>query len=259
MKVLIFDTVTSAVEAVADRLVGKVAGKPDCVLGLATGGTVEPVYEAMVARYEAGRVRFDQVHTFTLDEYVGLDPTHPMSYHSYMARHLFDRTDFRACNTHIPHGNAADPAAEADHYERLIKGRGGIDLQLLGVGENGHIGFNEPTSSLSSVTRLKTLAPETVRANSRYFEQLADVPRVSITMGIATILQADEIALLATGSNKAKAVKDLIEGPLSAMCPASALQLHQKTEVYIDAEAAAELSLRDYYQAVHPGGKVGHP
>lgn len=257
MKVLIFDTAQGAIQAVADKLVARVVGNPSCVLGLATGGTVEPVYKEMVRQYKAGAVRFLQTCSFNLDEYVNLPPTHAMSYHAYMAKHLFDLTDFQQGNVNIPLGNTPDPAAEADRYEAKITACGGIDCQLLGIGENGHIGFNEPTSSLASITRLKTLAPGTVQANSRYFENKADVPRVSITMGIGTILRADEVLLLATGPKKANAIRDMIEGPLSAMCPASALQMHQKTEVYIDKDAAAELRLRAYYEAVHPSGQGG--
>jgi len=254
MKVLIFDTAKQAVAAVAARLIGTLNSKPECILGLATGGTLEPVYETLVRKYRAGEVSFSRTRTFNLDEYVGLAPTHPMSYHVYMAKHLFDRSDFQPSITNIPIGNAPNPAAEAARYEALIQQCGGVDFQLLGIGENGHIGFNEPTSSLSSVTRLKTLAPDTVLANSRYFEHYDDVPRVAITMGIATILSANRIALIATGGKKAGAVRNMIEGPLTAMCPASALQNHQNAEVFLDARAAMKLSLRDYYEFVHPGG-----
>jgi len=256
MKVLIHDSAEAAVAAIANRIVEKVIAKPACVLGLATGGTVEPVYDAMVQKYDQQKVSYSRIRTFNLDEYVGLSPDHPMSYHHFMEKHLFGRTDISASNTSIPFGNAANPAEEAKRYEAEIKRCGGIDCQLLGVGENGHIGFNEPTSSLSSTVRIKTLAPETVRANSRYFQRIEDVPRLSITMGIGTILCAREIVLIATGDNKSKAVLEMIEGPLSARCPASALQLHPHAEIYLDAAAASQLTLRDYYEAVHPNGKV---
>lgn len=256
MKVLIHSSAKAAVAAVANRLVEKVIAEPACVLGLATGGTAEPVYDVMVQRYEQKKVSYAKVRTFNLDEYVGLSPDHPMSYHHFMEKHLFGRTDIRKSNTSIPLGSAASPDEEAKRYEAQIKQCGGIDCQLLGIGENGHIGFNEPISSLSSTVRVKTLAPETVRANSRYFQRVEDVPRRSITMGIGTILCAREIVLLATGKNKSNAVAKMIEGPLSARCPASALQLHPFAEIYLDASAASQLTLQDYYEAVHPNGKV---
>lgn len=256
MKVLIHDSAEAAIAAIANRIVEKVIAKPTCVLGLATGGTVEPVYEALVQKHEQQNVSYSRIRTFNLDEYVGLSPDHPMSYHHFMEKHLFGRTDIKSENTSIPFGNAINPNEEARRYEAAIKQCGGIDCQLLGIGENGHIGFNEPTSSLSSTVRIKTLAPETVRANSRYFKDIAEVPRLSITMGIGTILCAREIVLIAIGDNKSKAALEMIEGPLSARCPASALQLHPHAEVYLDEAAASQLTLRDYYEAVHPNGKV---
>lgn len=256
MKVLIHDSAKSAVDAISNRIVETVIAKPTCVLGLATGGTSEPIYAAMVRSYDQQEVTYSRVRTFNLDEYVGLSPDHPMSYHSFMEKHLFGKTDIRVSNTNIPIGNTSDPSEEAVRYEAKIIECGGIDCQLLGIGKNGHIGFNEPTSSLSSAVRIKTLAPETVQANSRFFKHIEDVPRLSITMGIGTILRARKIVLLATGENKSKAVSEMIEGPLSARCPASALQLHPHAEIYLDAEAASLLTLRDYYEAVHPNGKV---
>lgn len=259
MKVLIFPTKMASIKAVAARILHETAAKPDCTLGFATGGTVEPVYEDIVRRYRAGGLSFAKVKCFNLDEYVGLSPDHEMSYHAYMARHLFKHTDFQTDNINIPFGNTPDPAVEALRYEALINDIGGIDCQLLGIGENGHIGFNEPSSSLGSTTRLKTLTPGTVSANSRYFENIEHVPKVSITMGIATILRARSIILLANGHKKSAAVRDMVEGPVSAMCPASALQFHPETEVYLDQESASELQLLDYYQAVHPNGEITCP
>lgn len=252
MKVLIFDTAQQAADAVADKLIKQVSSNPTCTLGLATGGTVKPVYQQMVRACLSGDISFQGVRTFNLDEYVALPVQHPLSYHSYMAEHLFKPCDFQAENSHIPNGNAADLNEEAARYEGAISDCGGIDCQLLGIGENGHIGFNEPTSSLASLTRIKTLAPSTVEVNSRYFTGVEDVPRQCITMGIATILRAKEIALLAVGKRKADAVRDMIEGPIAAMCPASALQLHRHAEIYLDAEAASDLELLDYYKSIHP-------
>lgn len=256
MKVLIFKSPEDATEAVAASLIGQVLDKPDASLGFATGGTAEPVYDLMVSAFEKGKVSFRKVRAFNLDEYIGLTPDHPMSYRCYMRRHLFDRTDFQPENTHIPKGDAQDPAVEAVRYEEEIDRSGGIDCQLLGIGENGHIGFNEPTSSLSSRTRVKTLARGTVEANSRFFDRIEDVPRLCITMGIATILGSRKCLLLATGKRKAGAVAKMIEGPLAAICPASALQMHSNAVICLDEAAAGELNLRAYYLDVHPDGKV---
>ncbi|MCL4162894.1 UNVERIFIED_CONTAM: hypothetical protein GTU68_051321, partial [Idotea baltica] len=229
-------------------------------LGLATGGTANPVYEKLVRAHLAGDISFKGVRTFNLDEYVALPIEHPLSYHTYMAEHLFEPCDFQPDNTHIPNGNAPDLAKEANQYESAISDCGGVDFQFLGIGENGHIGFNEPTSSLASLTRVKTLAPSTVEANSRYFDSAADVPRLCITMGIGTILRADKIALLAVGERKSAAVRKMIEGPVAAMCPASALQLHRNTDIYLDSEAACRLELLGYYKSIHPcaGTPTGH-
>jgi len=255
MKVLIFDSAHSASVTIANRLIETVKSNANPVLGLATGGTVEPVYRKMVSCYAKGEVSFEATRTFNLDEYVGLSVDHPMSYHAYMKVHLFGLTDFSEGNINIPKGDAIDPVSEANLYESKINNQCKIDCQLLGIGENGHVGFNEPTSSLGSVTRIKTLAPETVEANRRYFDRVEDVPRQAITMGIATIMRSKAIVLLATGTKKAKAVAEMIEGPVSANCPASILQFHPAAEIYLDLAAARELKLRDYYQSVHPNGK----
>jgi glucosamine-6-phosphate deaminase len=229
--------------------------RPDSVLGLATGGTMEPVYADLVARHRAGDCSFARARSFNLDEYVGLAPAHPRSYHAYMQAQLFDHVDLPADRAHLPRGDAARPRAEAAAYEALIAAAGGIDLQLLGLGRNGHIGFNEPTSSLGSATRVKTLTQGTLDANRRFFDDAAAMPRYAITMGIATILRARRIVLLALGAEKAEAARDMIEGPVAAVCPASALQMHPATTVILDSAAAAGLRLRSYYEQVHPGGR----
>ena len=172
-----------------------------------------------------------------------------------MREQLFDHVDFAPGATHLPRGDAADPEAEAEAYEQAIREAGDIGLQLLGLGANGHIGFNEPTSSLASLTRIKTLTRSTREANARYFDDPAEVPRLAITMGIGTILRADQIVLLAYGSAKAEAAAAMIEGPLSASCPASALQMHRKAVIVLDQAAASGLKLRDYYDEVHPEGR----
>ncbi|MBI1172305.1 glucosamine-6-phosphate deaminase [bacterium] len=254
MKVLIKSDAARAVDCVAGLIVARLQRLPTSVLGLATGGTMEAVYARLIAAHREGAVSFARARSFNLDEYVGLAPDHPCSYWRYMREHLFDRVDFPPGATLLPRGDAPDPEAEAQRYEAAIVAAGDIGLQLLGLGTNGHIGFNEPTSSLSSLTRIKTLTRSTRAANARFFDRPEDVPRLAITMGIGTILRAQEVILLACGPAKAEAAAALIEGPLAAACPASALQLHRKVTVVLDQAAASRLALRDYYEEVHPGG-----
>ncbi|OUS06788.1 glucosamine-6-phosphate deaminase [Rhodobacterales bacterium 52_120_T64] len=255
MKVLIFDTAERAAECVAQQVIAQVQGKADSVLGLATGGTMLPIYELLVSANKNKQVSFSQASSFNLDEYVGLNPDHPCSYHKFMRDIFFSKTDFDVARAHLPHGNTGDPEAESEDYENLVLGAGGIDLQLLGIGENGHIGFNEPTSSFRSLTRIKTLTKSTIDANRRFFEAPAEPPKYAITMGIETILRGKMIAVLATGKNKSGAVATMVEGAMGAYCPATALQLHRHTTVVLDQAAASELKMRDYYFQVHPDGK----
>lgn len=259
MKVLILETAEAAQSRVVELICEKLHEKPNAVLGLATGGTMLPVYEALVARHRLGRLSFSGVTTFNLDEYVGLAPEHPQSYRSYMNKVLFQPVDIDLRRTYLPRGDARDPESEADRYEALIARAGGIDLQLLGIGRNGHIGFNEPTSSLKSRTRIKTLTKETREANSRYFREDEVIPTLAITMGVGTILDAKNCLMLATGPEKAEAIAAMIEGPLAAVCPASALQMHPKATVILDRAAASQLRLRDYYLHVHPDGSALEP
>lgn len=255
MKILIHPTAEAAADAVAGLIAARLRARPASVLGLATGGTMEAVYQRLIALHRAGECSFAQAQSFNLDEYVGLAPGHPCSYWHYMRAHLFDHVDMDPARGHLPRGDAADPEAEAARYEAAIVTAGDIGLQLLGLGANGHIGFNEPTSSLSSLTRIKTLTRQTREMNARFFDRAEDVPRLAITMGIGTILRADEVLLLAYGAGKAAVAAAMIEGPVSAACPASALQMHRKVTVVLDEAAASELRLRDYYEAVHPGGQ----
>lgn len=254
VKVLIHDDADKAADCVAGLIAARLARAPASVLGLATGGTMEAVYSRLIAAHRAGTISFAQARSFNLDEYVGLAPDHPCSYWRYMAEQLFDHVDMPAGAAALPRGDAPDAEAEAARYEAAILAAGDIGLQLLGLGANGHIGFNEPTSSLSSLTRIKTLTRATRTANARFFARPEEVPRLAITMGIGTILRAEEVVLLAYGAGKAEAAAAMIEGPLSASCPASALQLHRKVTVVLDQAAAAGLSLRDYYEDVHPAG-----
>ena len=256
MKILILPDAKAASDAAAARILSHLASRPRAVLGLATGGTMKAVYETL--RTVLGRCQA-AFTSFNLDEYVGLPPTHPQSYAHYMKTHFFDAIALPAAASHLPRGDAPDPVAEAARYEAAITAAGGIDLQLLGLGANGHIGFNEPTSSLASRTRLKTLTRKTVEDNARFFGPNEVVPRRAITMGIGTILDARAILLLATGASKRDAVARMIEGPVSAACPASALQMHPDVTVVIDEAAAANLRLRDYYDTVHPNGSDHAP
>ena len=239
---------TAAGTQIAARLLGKlIRDKPAAVLGLATGGTMEPLYRALAAL----KLDWSRLSTFNLDEYVGISPLHPQSYHSFMWEKLFSLVNVAIKNIHIPDGLAKDVPAACEHYEQKISAAGGIDLQLLGIGTSGHIGFNEPTSSLASRTRIKTLTPQTRKDNARFFEHPNEVPFHVITMGIGTILESRHCVLLAFGKNKARAIAEAVEGPVTAMNPASALQLHPKVTVFLDDASAAELKMQDYYRWVY--------
>ncbi|WP_045393035.1 glucosamine-6-phosphate deaminase [Falsirhodobacter sp. alg1] len=242
MRVKILPNKHQAVAATVDLLTDRIARQPDAVLGLATGGTMEGVYRGLIAAYESGAVTFRQASSFNLDEYVGLGPDHPQSYHHYMADRFFRHVDFPAAANHLPQGDHSDPDAAAKAYEALIAQRAPIDLQLLGLGQNGHIGFNEPGSPLESRSRVTSLAASTIEANSRFFGAGETQPRSAITMGIGTICDARRIVLLATGNDKAAAAAAMIEGPVTTACPASALQTHPDTTIVLDAAAAALLS-----------------
>ena len=215
------------------------------------------MYATLSALHQAKQLSFAEVQTFNLDEYYDIDPEDPQSYRAYMNRHLFDRVDVAECNTHLPTcRKGEDPEVRAAAYEKKIADAGGIDLQILGLGENGHIGFNEPTSSLSSRTRIKTLTKSTLSANARLFSANERQPTLAMTMGIGTILDARRILVLATGHNKAKAVRAAIEGPVSAACPASILQTHRQVTFLLDEKAARKLDLLEYYQWVSAGEEL---
>lgn len=209
-------------------------------LGLATGGTVVDIYAGVVKAYQAGQVSFAEVTTFNLDEYAGIDPCVPGSFHAFMQRCLFDLVDVHPDRTFMPDGMAGDLALEAARFEGLIRHSGGIDLQLLGIGSNGHIGFNEPGSDYASRTREVELTEQTRAANATFFDDSAGVPRRAVTMGIATILEAREIMLVAMGARKAQALHGALQGPASPACPASALRRHPRARIICD-EAAASL------------------
>jgi glucosamine-6-phosphate deaminase len=233
----------------ADLVVAEMARHHNPVLGLATGSTPLPLYEDLIRRHRDDGLDFSTCITFNLDEYVGLEGDHPQSYRHFMNEHLFDHVNVNKRNTHVPSGNTMDLdriEAICEEYEQRIDDVGGIDLQVLGIGGNGHIGFNEPGSSLGSLTRVKTLTTKTRQDNARFFDSFDEVPTYAITMGIGTILNARRVLLLASGENKADAVAAALEGPVTASCPASTLQLHRYATFVIDSAAAGRLQLEGY-------------
>jgi glucosamine-6-phosphate deaminase len=232
-----------AAKIVADQ----VRRKPDSVLGLPTGNTPLPMYAELIRLHREEGLNLSSTVTFNLDEYFGLSRDHPQSFYRYIYENFLDYVNIERENAHIPDGAAKDFRQTSAEYEAAIKNAGGIDLQILGLGRTGHIGFNEPTSSLASRTRLKTLSDETINDNSKIS---GDIPTVAITMGIATILEAKRILLLAFGDSKAEAVAKAIEGPISSSCSASALQMHPQVTFILDEAAASRLTHRSYYDRV---------
>jgi glucosamine-6-phosphate deaminase len=209
---------------------------------------MERVYQDFVRMHREEHLDFSLCRTFNLDEYVGLLPTDPNSYRHYMKHHLFDHVNVDQRNTYLPNGLAQNLEQECDHYEETIKRFGGIDLQLLGIGQAGHIGFNEPGSALRSRTRVKALTPTTLKQNAPMFGGEERMPRRAITMGVGTIIEARRCVVLATGGSKAVVVAQAVEGPITSMVTASAMQLHPRCTVVVDEEAAAQLKERDYYR-----------
>lgn len=248
MEVIIQKDTQAAANLVANLLEKQLKVNPYSVLGMATGRTMEIVYEILAANHKTKKTDFSLVRTFNLDEYVGLPTENPNSYRSYMNFHLFSKVNIDLRNTFIPNGMADDLHAECARYERQIKHVGGIDLQLLGIGQDGHIGFNEPLSALKSVTRVKALTPETIEQNGPLFGNADLMPRRAITMGVGTILESKRSIMLVTGKSKADILQKAIEGPISSMVTASALQLHPHCTVICDEEAASLLEGKDYYR-----------
>lgn len=247
MEVIVQPDADAATALAARLIAARVRAKPGLVLGLATGRTMERVY----GRLAAMDLDFSGCRSFNLDEYVGVPAESRHSYRRYMDEHLFGRVNIAEANTHMPDGMAADLDAEAARYERLIGDARGIDLQLLGIGETGHSGFNEPLSALMSRTRAKALTPVTRRQNAAMFGGNADhMPARALTMGVGTILEARELLLLATGPAKAGIMAKAVKGPITAMISASALQLHPRCKVVLDEAAAGALTQREYYDWV---------
>lgn len=244
MEVVIVEGPDAAGMLVADVLAGHV--RDGAVLGLATGSSPLPVYRELIRRHRDEGLSFTGCRAFLLDEYVGLTQAHPESYHAVIRREFTDQIDIDRVDG--PDGDSADIPAEAVRYEAAIADAGGVDVQLLGIGTDGHVGFNEPGSSLASRTRVKTLTQQTRDDNARFFDSVDDVPHHVLTQGLGTILDARHLVLIATGSAKAEAVALAAEGPLSASCPASVLQLHPHATLVVDEAAATGLKLADYYR-----------
>ena len=247
MRVRLTQSADHAADLVAHEIIMQLRANPNLVLGLATGSTPIGVYKRLVGAYETGAVSFAKVHTFNLDEYLDLPASHPQSYRFFMQRHLFDAIDIPEAQIHFPPSEGNNLLLRCQQYETEIEDLGGIDIQLLGIGSNGHIGFNEPTSSLCSRTRIKTLTPKTLQDNARFYASDESQPTLAVTMGIGTILDARTIFLQAFGPKKAEAIRTTVEGPVSSYCPGSALQLHEDVTLFLDSAAANCLSMQDYY------------
>lgn len=242
-------------EIAADIIADVVAEKPGCVLGLATGSTPEGLYAELVKRYEDEALDFSRVATFNLDEYRGLDPEHEQSYRYFMQKHLFDHVNVRPENTHVPNGANPDAEEACDAYEAAIALAGGVDIQLLGLGHNGHIGFNEPADEFTKETNCVDLTESTIQANSRLFDSADDVPRQAYTMGIGTIMAAKQVLLVVSGEDKAQIVRDVFYGPVTPQVPASILQFHPNAIAVVD---KAAFSLCEEFAEEDCGCGCGH-
>ena len=250
MEVIINPSAQAAANLAARKIAGVVRAKPSAVLGLATGGSPVPVYRELIRLHQEEGLDFSRVTTFNLDEYIGLGPSHPASYYHFMWKHLFQHINIRPEQVHIPDGLAQNIPASCKAYETAIRDAGGVDLQLLGIGTDGHIAFNEPASSLASRTRIKTLSERTRRDNASFFAEGEEVPHHVITMGVGTIMEAREVVLLGLGAAKADAMLAAIEGPVTQMVPASVLQFHEHACFLLDEASAAKLQRADYYRHV---------
>ena len=252
MEIIIQPTYAQLVAVSAEIIRDALLKKPNLVLGLATGSTPIGLYEALVRMHKIEGLDFSSVTTFNLDEYVGIPPNHPYSYHTFMETHFFSAVNIPTENCRIPQSTAEAHEEFCKNYEEAIVNAGGIDIQVLGIGTDGHIGFNEPSSSLGSRTRIKTLTLSTLEANAPHFGGTIDaVPKMAITMGVGTIMEAKQCLLMASGESKAEAIAHAVEGPITAEVPASALQMHPHTVVIIDEAAASNLKRADYYKQAY--------
>lgn len=252
MEIVPLESAEDVAALAADTIEAAVRARPDTVLGLATGSTPLLTYRELIRRHQAGAgPSYDDVRCFTLDEYVGLPPGHPESYRATIARELTDPLGIAPGRVHGPDPGEAELASAGERYEAELVAAGGVDVQILGIGTDGHLAFNEPGSSLASLTRIKTLTDQTRRDNARFFGSIDEVPMHVVTQGLGTILRARHLLLLATGPAKAAAVAAAVEGPLSASCPASVIQLHPHVSVLVDGPAAADLAWCQHYRDVH--------
>ncbi|MFK7912239.1 MAG: glucosamine-6-phosphate deaminase [Akkermansiaceae bacterium] len=254
MEIIINNDAESGSSAAARVIARLVREKPNAVLGMATGSTPLKLYQELIRMHKDEGLDFSEVTTFNLDEYIGLPKEHDQSYHHFMWDNLFDHININPKRVHIPDGMTSDVLLTCANYEKAIIDAGGIDLQVLGIGSDGHVGFNEPTSSFASRTRIKTLTRQTVTDNARFFEgDESQVPRHCITMGIGTIMDARMNLMLAFGAGKTEAVAAMVEGPVTSMVPASILQHHPVAKIFIDEPAAKNLRLTDYYRWTYDG------
>ena len=244
MRVIIVKTVEEMGKRTAQLIAEEMNKHFTPVLGLATGSTPISVYKELIRMNKEEGLDFSTTITFNLDEYVGLAPNHDQSYRYFMNKNLFDHININKKNTHLPDGLAKDIEKFCRDYEEMIADVGGIDIQLLGIGANGHIAFNEPGTSLASLTQMAILTQRTIEDNARFFKRKEDVPTKALTMGIGTILNAKKVVLVANGANKADAIAKSVEGPITSMVPASALQLHRFATFVITEDAASKLTLR---------------
>lgn len=238
MNICIYDSEEQISRASAALIAAEVLSKPDCVLGLATGSTALTPYRSLIKMYGEKAVSFSSVTTFNLDEYCNLDIRDRNSYHSFMHDNLFQHIDIKEENTHFLDGNASDIGRECRDYEEKIKKAGGIDIQLLGIGSNGHIAFNEPDSHFPAISHQVALKESTIKDNARFFNTIEEVPTHALTMGIGSIMKARKILIIATGENKAEAVRAMVNGEVTPQCPASILRFHSHVTVMCDTAAA---------------------
>lgn len=246
MKVIIVENYEEASQEAAKIFINQVKEKPKSILGLATGSTPVRMYELLREDHEKNHTSYKDVKSYNLDEYFGLDASHPQSYHYFMYKNLFDHININPENIHIPNGMTDDVDAECERYDELIKEAGGVDIQVLGIGNNAHIGFNEPTINFEKGTHLVQLEDSTIEANSRFFDNIEDVPKKAITMGVGSIFKSRKIMLIATGENKAEAIYNTVYGKVVPEVPASILQFHSDIVLILDKEAAKLLKEEDY-------------
>ncbi len=242
MQIHVYKNAAQVGQAAATLIAAQLLQKPDSILGLATGSSPIPTYENLISLHKAGVLDFSRAISFNLDEYVGIDPNHVCSYHRFMQDNLFSQVNMKAENIHVPDGNAADIPASAKAYDEAIVAAGGSDLQLLGIGRNGHIGFNEPAEQFIYGCHEVKLTQSTIEANQRFFDSIDDVPRAAVSLGVGAIMQARQVLLIATGADKADAIRQAVEGDVSPLCQASILRTHPNVIFLLDEAAASQLA-----------------